>query len=59
MDSSSQKQSPFSAAAAVPPATSLFIVALACCLALPSDAIASTSSLPWDGPIQKIAERSM
>jgi type IV secretion system protein VirB2 len=36
-------------------AASTLILTLAVCLLLPTDALASTSSLPWDGPIQKIA----
>ena len=55
MDSSSQKPLQFSGRWSHSRGASMFIIALAVCLALPSDVMASTSSLPWDGPIEKIA----
>ena len=45
----------FSGALAMSPSSALGVLALAFCLALPNDVMASTSSLPWDGPIEKIA----
>ena len=55
MDSSSQKPLQYSARYSMPAATAALIVALTFCVAFPDAAMASTSSLPWDGPIERIA----